>query len=56
MERPRGRICVDLAHVGARVVDGDLADGEDVDVAALVVDHAHPLVRRHPRCASRQKL
>ena len=56
VEGPRGRVCVDLAHVGAGVVDGDAADGEDEHVAALVVDHADPLVRRHPRRPGRQEL
>ena len=56
MEGPRGRVGVNLAHVGAGVVDGDAADGEDEHVAALVVDHADPLVRRHPRRPGRQEL
>ena len=56
VEGPRGRVCVDLAHVGAGIVDGDAADGEDEHVAALVVDHADPLVRRHPRRARREEL
>ena len=56
VEGPGWWVCVDLAHVGAGVVDGDAADGEDEHVAALVMDHADPLVRRHPRRPGRQEL